>query len=61
MPNMGALAAEFVVTVGDVPTLASPDHLAAYAGSTPVARDSGKRAPPTCAGRSAAIGAAAAV
>ncbi|MGC4780621.1 IS110 family transposase [Micromonospora zamorensis] len=41
---MGALAAaEFIVAVGDLSTFASPDHLAAYAGLAPVARDSGKR------------------
>ncbi|MFI7574029.1 IS110 family transposase [Micromonospora sp. NPDC049497] len=44
LPGMGALAAaEFVVAVGDLSTFASPDHLAAYAGLAPVARDSGKR------------------
>lgn len=44
LPGMGALAAaEFIVAVGDLSTFASPDHLAAYAGLAPVARDSGKR------------------
>ena len=32
-----------IVAVGDLSTFASPDHLAAYAGLAPVARDSGKR------------------
>ncbi|MFG1661342.1 IS110 family transposase [Micromonospora chersina] len=45
LPGMGALAAaQFIVAVGDLSTFASPDHLAAYAGLAPVARDSGKRA-----------------
>ncbi|MBQ0892701.1 IS110 family transposase [Micromonospora sp. U56] len=44
LPGMGPLvAAEFTVAVGDLSTFASPDHLAAYAGLAPVARDSGKR------------------
>ncbi|MEV4623831.1 transposase [Asanoa sp. NPDC049573] len=44
LPGMGALAAaEFTVAVGDLSTFASPDHLAAYAGLAPAARDSGKR------------------
>ncbi|MEH0981896.1 IS110 family transposase [Micromonospora sp. CPCC 205556] len=44
LPGMGPLAAaEFIVAVGDLSTFASADHLAAYAGLAPVARDSGKR------------------
>jgi len=36
-------AAECTVAVGVLSTVASPDHLAAYPGLAPVARDSGKR------------------
>jgi transposase len=44
LPGMGTLAAaEFTVAVGDLSTFASADHLAAYAGLAPVARDSGRR------------------
>jgi transposase len=44
LPGIGTLAAaEFTVAVGDLSTFASPDHLAAYAGLAPVARDSGRR------------------
>lgn len=43
LPGMGPLlGAEFLVTIGDPSNFASADHLAAYAGLIPVARDSGK-------------------
>jgi transposase len=37
------LGAEFLVAVGDLRAFESADHLAAYAGLVPAARDSGKR------------------
>ncbi len=44
LPGMGPrLGAEFLVAVGELSSFASADHLAAYAGLIPVARDSGKR------------------
>jgi transposase len=44
LPGMGPiLGAEFLVTVGDICAFESADHLAAYAGLVPAARDSGKR------------------
>jgi transposase len=44
LPGMGAiLGAEFLVCVGDICAFESADHLAAYAGLIPAARDSGKR------------------
>lgn len=44
LPGMGPLlGAEFLVAVGDLSAFESADRLAAYAGLTPVARDSGKR------------------
>lgn len=44
MPGMGfRLGAEFLAAIGDPGVLASPDHLAAWAGLAPVSRDSGKR------------------
>jgi transposase len=44
LPGMGPiLGAEFLVCVGDIRTFESADHLAAYAGLVPAARDSGKR------------------
>jgi len=44
LPGMGALlGAEFLVAVGDLSAFDSADRLAAYAGLTPVSRDSGKR------------------
>lgn len=44
LPGMGPrLGAEFLVAVGDLSCFVSGDHLAAYAGLIPVARDSGKR------------------
>ena len=43
-PGMGTLlGAEFLVAVGDLCSFESADHLAAYAGLVPAARDSGKR------------------
>lgn len=44
LPGMGPrLGAEFLVAAGNVASFSSADHLAAYAGLIPVARDSGKR------------------
>src|SRR5215217_4194610 len=44
LPGMGPiLGAEFLVAVGDLRAFESADHLAAYAGLVPAARDSGKR------------------
>ncbi len=44
LPGVGPLlGAEFLVAVGDLSAFESADHLAAYAGLVPVARDSGKR------------------
>ncbi|WP_228815388.1 IS110 family RNA-guided transposase [Nocardia puris] len=44
MPGMGfRLGAEFLAAIGDPSLIASPDHLAAWAGLAPVPRDSGKR------------------
>jgi transposase len=44
LPGMGSiLGAEFLVAVGDIRAFESADHLAAYAGLVPAARDSGKR------------------
>lgn len=44
LPGMGPrLGAEFLVAVGALASFDSADHLAAYAGLIPVARDSGKR------------------
>ena len=44
LPGMGPiLGAEFLVAVGDIRAFKSADHLAAYAGLVPAARDSGKR------------------
>ena len=44
LPGMGApLAAEFLVTVGNISGFESADRLAAYAGLVPAANDSGKR------------------
>jgi transposase len=44
LPGLGPrLGAEFLVAVGDLSSFDSADHLAAYAGLVPVARDSGKR------------------
>jgi len=44
LPGMGPLlGAEFLVTVGNLSAFDSADHLAAYAGLVPAAKDSGKR------------------
>jgi len=44
LPGMGPiLGAEFLVAVGDIRAFESADHLAAYAGLVPAARDLGKR------------------
>lgn len=44
LPGMGPLlGAEFLVAIGDLTAFESADRLAAYAGLTPVLRDSGKR------------------
>lgn len=44
LPGMGpVLGSEFLVSVGDLRAFSSADHLAAYAGLVPAARDSGKR------------------
>ena len=44
LPGMGPLlAAELLVTVGDLSTFPDAGHLAAYAGLAPVPRDSGRR------------------